>query len=107
LRRPELQTMLLGGKSTQPRRNHDWERGRTFDRPTKSVVRHMEGLPRIHELQTIHPSVIVAVITVRMVQMAADEVIDMTVMRHALVTAGGSMEVPGVVAVTRVAGRAA
>ena len=49
---------------------------------------------------------IITVITVRMVQMAVDKVIDMVAVRHCFVTAIGSVNVVGVVPITLVTGRA-
>ena len=49
---------------------------------------------------------VVAVVTVRMVQMAIDEVIDVVAMRHGFVAAAGAVDVSGFVAAAVVVGRA-
>lgn len=54
----------------------------------------------------LHRTVVIAVIAVRMVQMAGDEIIDMIAMWNSLVTAAGSMNVGGIMSATSMVGRA-
>jgi hypothetical protein len=51
--------------------------------------------------------VVVAVVTVRVVQVAVDQIVDMVAMRHYLVTATRAMLVPGLVSLAAVLRRAA
>lgn len=54
----------------------------------------------------LHRTVVIAVIAVRMVQMAGHEIIDMIAMWNSLVTAAGSMNVGGIMSATSMVRRA-
>lgn len=66
----------------------------------------MPEMPGSGALDHLHGTVVVAVVAVRVVQVAAHEVVDVVAMRDRLVAAAGTVLVVGVVLGAVVAGRA-
>lgn len=62
---------------------------------------------RMGSLNHFERAVIIAVVAVRMMQVAVDEIVDVVAVRHRLVAASRSMDVIFIVAAAIVAGRAA